>query len=187
MNNSVLAPLAVLGALALASVDAPAATPTPEVVLTERSAYDGVVTISVPQGFTVMSDAMLRAKYPDQVPPEAAYTDASGNVNLTMSLPAETMDPNQLAEAHRALDGALRGAYPAATWYRSEVFERDGRRYFILDLMTPAADSDVRNVILGTPFRGRLLVVTFNVTRELAPAWIETGQKMMASLKFKDS
>lgn len=185
MNIAVLAPVAVLGALVLSAVDAHAATPAPEIVLTERSAYDGAVTISVPQSFTVMSDEMLRVKYPDAAPPEVVYTDASGSVNLAMSLPTQEMAPDQLAEAHRALDAALRGAYPSATWYRSEVFERDGRRFFVLDLMTPAVDSEVRNVILGTAFRGRLLVVTFNVARDLAPAWIETGHKMLASLRIE--
>lgn len=162
-----------------------AATPAPDTVLTERSAYDGAVIFSVPQSFSVMSEQMLRLKYPDQVPPEVVYTDATGSVNLALSLPDQEMDPEQLAEAHKALDAALRSAYSNATWYRSEVFERDGRRFFVLDLTTPAVDSEVRNVILGTAFRGKLLVVTFNVASELEPAWIETGQKMLASLKIK--
>lgn len=164
---------------------ADAAAPAADMVLTERSAYDGAVSILVPRSFTVMSDDMLRVKYPNQIPPEIVYTDESGAVNLAMSLTPQEIAPDQMEEARQLIDRALKDAYPSATWYRSEVFDRDGRRFFILDVMTPAADTQVRNVILGTPFRERLLVVTFNVSRELVPTWIETGQKMLASLKFK--
>lgn len=173
-----------LGALTLVYTSILAATPPAEIVFTERSAYDGAVTFSVPQNFVVMSDDMLRVKYPNQIPPEIVYTDDSGAVNLALSLTPQEISPDQMEEARQLIDKALKDAYPSATWYRSEVFERNGQRFFILDVMTPAADTQVRNVILGTPFRGRLLVVTFNVSRELVPAWLEAGQKMLASLKI---
>jgi hypothetical protein len=174
-----------LGALILFSTGTLAATPPAEIALTERSTYNGDVTISVPQDFKVMSDDMLRVKYPNQIPPEIVYTDETGAVNLALSLTPQEISTDQMEEARQLIDKALKDAYPSATWYRSEVFERDGRRFFVLDVMTPAADTQVRNVILGTPFRGQLLVVTFNVSRELMPTWIETGQKMLASLKIR--
>jgi hypothetical protein len=79
----------------------------------------------------------------------------------------------------------FRNLYPSAAWYGSRLFEREGHRFFAIDLMTPAVDTEVRNMMLGTSCGGRLLVVSFNVMRELAPAWIETGQKILSSLKLR--
>jgi hypothetical protein len=96
--------------------------------------------------------------------------------------------PQILDALRRVSPGKLRfrNLYPSATWYRSEVITQDGRRYFVLELLTPAIDTHIRNIMLGTSFRGRLLLVSFNVTRELEKNWLEVGRRMLSSVKVKE-
>ena len=84
------------------------------------------------------------------------------------------------------MESTLKNLYPSATWYRSEVITQNGRGYFVLDLLTPATDTQIHNIMLGTSFRGRLLLFSFNVTGELEKSWLEVGRKMLASVKVKE-
>ena len=156
-----------------------------EIPLTERSILDGKASIAVPATFSLMSDEMRKIKYPNENRPAVVYTDERGAVNVAVNLTALSVSPDQLDATHETVVTNFRNLYPSAAWYESRLFEREGHRFFAIDLMTPAIDTEVRNMMLGTSCGGRLLVVSFNVMRELAPAWIETGQKILSSLKIR--
>jgi hypothetical protein len=58
--------------------------------------------------------------------------------------------------------------------------------FFMLDLRTPAIDTEVRNLIIGTSFEGRLLLFTFNTIRELETTWIPVGAKILHSIRISE-
>jgi hypothetical protein len=154
--------------------------------LVSKEILDGKVTLSVPASFKLMSDEMRQTKYPNANRPEVVYTDPRGTVNLAFSLTPQPLEPEQIAAAQKALDQQFRATFPTAVWHESKVFERDGRKYFMLDLTTPAPDTTIRNTLVGTSLQGRLFMVTFNVTKELEAQWLPLGQKSLATLKVHD-
>ena len=157
-----------------------------EVKLTERVLLDGAVALLIPNTFALMSEEMLRLKYPSERRPTVVFSNERGSVNLAANLTSNLVRPDQISELHKAMESTFKNLYPSATWYRSEVITQDGRGYFVLDLLTPAADTHIRNIMLGTSFRGRLLLFSFNVTRELEKSWLDVGRKMLASVKVKE-
>jgi hypothetical protein len=171
--------------LVLLSQPAFGAEASTEIPLTERSILDGKASIAVPAAFSLMSDEMRKLKYPNENRPAVVYTDERGAVNVAVNLTALSVSPDQLEATHETVVTNFRNLYPSAAWYESRLFEREGQRFFVIDLMTPAIDTEIRNMMLGTSCGGRLLVVSFNVMRELAPAWTETGQKILSSLKIR--
>ncbi len=171
--------------LVLLSQPAFGAEAAKEISLIERTILDGKASIAVPAAFSLMSDEMRKLKYPNENRPAVVYTDERGAVNVAVNLTALSVSPDQLEATHETVVTNFRNLYPSAAWYESRLFEREGQRFFVIDLMTPAIDTEVRNMMLGTSCGGRLLVVSFNVMRELAPAWIETGQKILSSLKIR--
>jgi hypothetical protein len=171
--------------LVLLSQPAFGAEAAKEISLIERMILDGKAFIAVPAAFSLMSDEMRKLKYPNENRPAVVYTDERGAVNVAVNLTALSVSPDQLEATHETVVTNFRNLYPSAAWYESRLFEREGQRFFVIDLMTPAIDTEVRNMMLGTSCGGRLLVVSFNVMRELAPAWIETGHKILSSLKIR--
>jgi hypothetical protein len=75
--------------------------------------------------------------------------------------------------------------HPSAEWFRSEVAKINGREFLVLELRTPAIDTEVRNIILGTSVDERLLMISFNVTKELEKEWLPAGRKIVESIKIK--
>jgi hypothetical protein len=165
---------------------AQATTPQPDIKLVEKMVLDGAVTVLIPESFSPMTEELLRLKYPRDGRPALAFANERGSVNLAMSLTGNAVRPEQIASLHKAVEATFKNLYPSATWYRSEIITQDGKTYFTLDLLTPAADTQIRNIMLGTSFRGRLLMLTFNVTRELEKDWLDTGRKMLSSIKLAE-
>ena len=136
--------------LVLLSQPAFGAEAAKEISLIERSILDGKASIAVPAAFSLMSEEMRKIKYPNENRPAVVYTDERGAVNVAVNLTALSVSPDQLEATHETVVTNFRNLYPSAAWYESRLFEREGRRFFVIDLMTPAIDTEIRNMMLGT-------------------------------------
>jgi len=170
-----------VGLLALAAVSA---TATPN--LAKRALLDGKLSLLVPASFKHMSEEMLRVKYPSERRPTTVLTNPEGTVNVAVNHTQNSLRPAQLSEAHAAMDQMFRNMYPSAKWNQSEVVTINGRQFFVLDLRTPAIDTEIRNIMGGTSLDGRFLIITFNCTRELEPEWEAAGRRIIESASLPD-
>jgi hypothetical protein len=153
-------------------------------VLVEQTALNGRVTVLVPEGFAPMSAEMMAMKYPSENRPTEVLTNERGSINVVFNHTQTAMRPEQVAKAHSTLEQMFRSFHPSANWNRSEVIQRNGRSSIVLDLWTPAIDTKVRNIILGTSVDGRFLLVGFNVTRELEVEWGAIGERIIDSIRI---
>lgn len=163
-----------------------ASTAAGEPVLKERILLAGRLSVLVPESFFQMSDEMLRLKYPSERRPAIVLTNPEGSVNVAVNHTDNALQPAQLPEAHVAMEQMFRNLHPSAAWNRSEIVSIKGRRFFVLDLVTPAIDTKVRNIMAGTSLEGRFLIVTFNCTRELEPEWGDAGRRIIESVSLAD-
>ncbi len=152
--------------------------------LETRSLLGGAVEVLVPAGFDVMSDELLRFKYPSERRPTLVYTNAAGSVNLALHHTPTPLQPAQLAQVHAAMEAMFKQAYPSAVWFQSGLIEINGRAFFLIDFRTPALDTEVRNMLVGTALRGRLLLISFNATKGLEARWVPVGRQILASIRL---
>ena len=96
------------------------------------------------------------------------------------------MPQSEIGAFHKQIDGMFRNLYPSATWFNSGVRDINGRNWLTLNLRTPATDTEIRNIIVGTSVEGRLLLVSFNVTKELEDQWLEPAETIIQSLRVQD-
>ena len=163
------------------------AAQAPKVVLTQKSFFDGQILIQLPDSFQPMKEEMLRLKYPSERRPTIVFSNDMGSVNIALNHTNNSVLPEEVPGLHKAMEGMFKNLYPSAEWYRSEVFDRDGRKYFMLDLQTPAIDTQIRNTIIGTSYKGKMLLISFNVTQELEKLWIGIGHQILNSVQIRDN
>jgi hypothetical protein len=176
-----------LGALALIVLYAAAThSQTPSIQLEERSFLDSKLFIQMPKEFEVMGEQMLKLKYPSERRPTLVYTNERGTVNVALNHTQDRVTLSQLPDLHKTVETTFRNAYPSATWFRNELTEINGRRCFLLDLRTPAIDTRVRNLILGTSLQGRFLIISINATQELESAWLPIANKIIQSVRIQE-
>ena len=75
--------------------------------------------------------------------------------------------------------------YPSATWLRDEVIVQNGKTFMVMELITPAIDTKIHNIMYGTSVDGRFLLAAFNTTTEQADEWLPIGKRIMTSLSIK--
>lgn len=152
--------------------------------LAPRTFFDGQLTMLIPVGFEPMSEELLSFKYPHERRPTLVFTNPSGSVNVALNHTQNRMLDDQVPEFHPVMDLMFRRLYPSAEWNRSEAGERNGMRYSTLDLITPAIDTEIRNIMLAVSLDDRLLLVSFNCTRELEAQWAPLGQQIIDSISI---
>ena len=156
------------------------------VQLEPKSVADGKLSLLVPSEFTEMDESMMQAKYPAERRPTLVYTDETGSVNVAVNHTRDRMPLDELESYHKEMDKMFRNLYPSAEWFDSGIKEINGRKWILLDVRTPAVDTDIRNTIVGTSLDGRLLLVTFNVIAELEDEWIDVAEAIVDSLSVSD-
>ncbi len=152
-----------------------------------RSVLDGLLRLDLPVNFSRMSEHHLRIKYPGSRPPTEVYSNSNGAVSIALNYTHNAIHPSQIAEVHAMMSASFRRRYPNARWFRSVVIEKFGMRVFVMELMTPAVDTEVHNIIYGIPLKGRLLLVSFNATAEEAERWLDTGKRAFDTIQFPGS
>lgn len=172
----------VLACLLLVGGSVPQAEP---VLLETRSLLDGKLQMLIPTHFGPMSEELIRVKYPNERRPTSVLSNERGTVNIAVSYTTSAMSLEELDEAHRALERMFRNSYPSATWYRSERTALNGQECFILELLTPAIDTEIHNTIIVFSLESRMLIIAINLTKELVDKWLPLTQKMIESIKFK--
>lgn len=157
-----------------------------DIVLKPQAVIDGKLSLLVPEEFSEMDEETLQLKYPSERRPTLVYTNESGAINLAVNHTKDRMPQSEIDAFHKQMDAMFRNLYPSATWFNSGVIDINGRNWLTLNLRTPAIDTEIRNIMVGTSLDGRLLLVSFNVTKELEDQWLEPAEAIIQSLGVRD-
>jgi hypothetical protein len=156
----------------------------PRIQLEEKRLLEGRLLVFIPKSFAPMSEDMLELKYPNERRPTLVFTNESGSVNVAVTHTNNRITPTEVPQLQKQMERLFRNLYPSATWFRNELTQIDGRQCFLFDFRTPAVDTEVRNIMLGTSLDGRLLIITFNATKGLEQSWIPVGNQIIQSVKI---
>jgi hypothetical protein len=157
-----------------------------DIVLKPKTVIDGKLLLLVPEEFSEMDEETLKFKYPSERRPTLVYTNESGSINVAVNHTKDRMLQSEIGAFHKQMDGMFRNLYPSATWFNSGVIDINGRHWLTLNLRTPAIDTEIRNIMVGTSVDERLLLVSFNVTKELENQWLGPAETIIQSLRVRD-
>jgi len=150
--------------------------------LETRGLLSAKTRMLIPTHFEQTSEEMLQAKYPSKSRPTTVLMDERGTVNVSLSHPTYATSTKELKEAHRALERMFCSQDPSVIWYRSELSSINDQECFILELLTPASDTGVYNILVVTSLENRILIISVNPIKELIERWLSTGRRMVESI-----
>ncbi|MGK5510271.1 hypothetical protein [Brevibacillus formosus] len=163
----------------------PAPTATTNDKLEAKKVLNDKVEILIPKGFTVMSEEMAKVKYPTQNRPSLIYTDEKGSINIAFSHTETPVQDSLLKDLKDPMKQAFTNLYKDATWYRDEVIQINGKNVGVFELLTPAADTKIYNLIFFTELDGKVLMTTFNCTEAQMEEWKPIAQEILMSYKVQ--
>ncbi len=155
------------------------------VELETKSLLNDKIELKVPKGFAVMSAEMMKVKYPSERRPTLAYTNKSGGINVALNLTKSKANQELMSSYKDNFVATFKSLYPSADWKGNGVKEINGRKVGYLELITPALDTKIYNLLFFTDLDGQLLLCTFNCTEKSIQDWEPTAKEIMQSLKIK--
>ncbi len=153
--------------------------------LEKRSLLNNRIELKIPKTFSIMAEDMMRTKYPSERRPGLVYTNASGGINVALNLTQNPADQSMIVPYKDNLMQTFKSLYPSAEWKSSGVKEVNGRKVGYLELVTPAIDTEIYNLLFFTDLDGKLLLCTFNCTKNNMAEWTPAAKEIMGSLKVK--
>jgi hypothetical protein len=156
---------------------------TAAIELEEKILLDKKIALRIPKGFDVMKEEMLKVKYPSERRPTLVYTNASGGINIALNLTTNKASQELIPAYQENFRQTFTKLYPATKDIKSGIEEINGRKVGFIELVTPAIDTEIYNLMFFTDIDGQLLLCTFNCTIKDKAAWQPTAREVMASLK----
>jgi hypothetical protein len=146
----------------------------------------GKVQLEIPLQLEVMDANMFSLKYPmENAETTKAYGNADGTVSLLISPRQEKATQSDLPKYQQMLYKSF-GKSPSIDFKKNEVRKINGRDFIVLEMVTPAVDTQVYNLMFVTSSGGRLLMGTFNCTVDMQKEWQPIAQLILASVKVND-
>ncbi|NQY30156.1 MAG: hypothetical protein HRT69_11885 [Flavobacteriaceae bacterium] len=157
-----------------------------KIELEVKSLFDDKVELKIPIEFDIMSEELMKLKYPSERRPTLVYSNESGGINVALNF-TENKASQELIEPYvDNFVNTFKNMYPSAEWKGSGAKNINGKKVGFLKLITPAIDTKIYNVIFFTDLNGKLLLCTFNCTEKSIKEWETTADEIMNSLKIKE-
>ena len=143
------------------------------------------VELKIPKDFEIMNEEMMKLKYPSEKRPTLVYSNKSGGINVALNLTENKASQDLMLPYKDIFVKTFKSIYPSAKWKASGVREINGRKVGFLELITPAIDTKIYNLMFFTDLNGQLLLCTFNCTEKSVTEWEPIAKEIMQSLKIK--
>ena len=151
-----------------------------------RSLFDDRVEIKVPEKFYELPEEMLKLKYPSERRPSLVYSNEKTTINLAFNLTESPANDEAMAIYTGKLVEVMKNVYPSAEWIGDGTVEINDRQVGFLEMITPAIDVEIYNLMFFTHLEGKMLMCSFNCTKPEMVEWKPTSHEIMESLKIND-
>lgn len=151
-----------------------------------KSLFNDKVELKIPTEFDIMSEELMRVKYPAERRPTLVYSNESGGINVALNLTQNKANQELIEPYVDNFVNTFKKMYPTAEWKDSGSKVINGKKVGFLKLITPAIDTKIYNVMFFTDLDGKLLLCTFNCTKKSITDWETTADEIMNSLKINE-
>lgn len=153
-------------------------------MLTTRNVLQKVEVL-VPKAFKIMDAEMLALKYPSkQGTAFLVYTDEDATVNIAFEHLPNKATLQDLPAIKQVFEQQFN--QPQIDFKKGEIKNINGRDFIVIEMITPAIDTEVYNLMFVTSLDGKLLMGTFNCTVEKMQEWQPLAEQILSSVKVKD-
>ena len=148
---------------------------------TQYEMFDGF-KIKIPSEFKIMSDEIVKVKYPNGNSPSLVYTNDKTTINVALVMNDVTMKNSQIEEYVKTMESTYKN-------YSKDVklkfWERNNHKIGEMEFTTQGSDTEIYNHIITFSVNDKLRLVNFNCTKEQMSEWQEVGKFIMESIMFE--
>lgn len=151
-----------------------------EKVETEYISIDDKFYLKVPRSFKRLDDEIIAEKYHGDVP-DIVFSNDDITINIAVSFTENQMTDSQIERYKELMENLFK--------HNSEIIDTD---YYHVDdysvgqikLISDAVDTQIYNNMIFFSYDGKLVLISFNCTKNLKDEWDDIGDFIISSLSF---
>ena len=143
------------------------------------------VSFESPPGFTALSTRELDLKYPSKRAPAHVVGNKLRSVTIAYDLKPHALQPEDLPEIKATFEAMFERIIPRIEWVDRRILDKQGQQWILFEMTSRALDTDIHNIMLVTPRKGKMLVFNFNSTKEEFPKVEAALRKSLDSIDFE--
>ena len=149
-----------------------------------QSVLEGKMLIRMPNVFSIMPEELASLKYPSERRPNLIYTDETSTINLALNMTDYHLTEAEVEEFQEYMIEVLEQAHPSAKWLETGMMEIQEKNIGFIEVITPAIDGDIFNLMFFAALDGQTLIGTFNCMEEELENWRPVARSMVETLEF---
>ena len=124
------------------------------------------ISLQAPVGFTPLTDTEIGNKFSRNSAPKYVMGNARRGTSIAYDLKPTPIKDAELEQGLATFETLMVRVVPNLVWKRKEIIEQAGQRWIYLEMTSSAIDTNIYNIMLITPFEGKMLIFNFNSTKE---------------------
>lgn len=140
------------------------------------------ISFDAPAGFTELTKDQIAQKWVRGIPPSFVVGNAKRTTTIAYNISNQPVRDGELEVKLQAFEKLFDRAIPGILWKKKEIMAIGGRQWIHLEMTSSAIDTDIYNILLATPYEGKLVLFNFNSTKEDFPRLEASLRKAIGSL-----
>ena len=149
-----------------------------------QSVLNGKMIIRMPKLFSIMPKELASLKYPSERRPNVIYTDETSTINLALNLTGYPLRESEVEDFQENMIEVLEQAHPSAKWLDTGMMEIQEKTIAFIEIITPAIDGEIFNLMFFAALDGQTLIGTFNCMEGDLESWRPVAKAMVETLQF---
>ncbi|WP_268625019.1 hypothetical protein [Paenibacillus alvei] len=149
----------------------------------QRYLLDKKVAIHLPKAFEIMPSDLAALKYPSERRPSLILMSESTTINIAFNHTNTPIEEQDVGAFKDAMMEFIKQTQPSAQWYENDVLQINDKSVSYFDLLIPALDTSIYNLMFCTELEGRALMCTFNCTEQEMNDWKPIAFEVMHTLR----
>lgn len=138
--------------------------------------------IKVPKKFKQLTKEEINKKYTGNVP-NIVFSNDESTINVAISMTDNQMKDENIKKFQQYMEELLK---TNSEILESNYYQVDNHNIGQLKIISKAADTDIYNNMIYFSYNNKLVIITFNCTKDLKEEWQKVGDFIITSLFFKE-
>lgn len=126
---------------------------------------DTGVSFDAPEGYTPLTAEEIGNKYPSNRGPTFVVGNARRSTTIAFDLKPQNLPKDKLPQVKATFETLFDRIIPGIDWKEKKLIDMQGQQWIYFEMTSRAIDTDIYNIMLVTPHRGKMLVFNFNSTK----------------------
>lgn len=140
---------------------------------------DGSFYLKIPNQFKIMDEETKQIKYPNNSP-SFVYTNEQTTVNIVVNITETSLKNSQVKDYLKVVKKTFADYEILST----KTTKKDNYWIGLIEFISQANDTDIYNHMMFFSSNQKLIIISFNCTKELQKEWQTVGDFIMNSIMF---